>query len=115
MHVTDLYTAEELKTSPTYNEGLPKAGAQDSLNVHLSGLDGSSIGWSLNDPVTPGGWESSQITLIKGLLPHIRQFVRVQQTLGKAEALGTSSTELLDNPRIGVHPSGPAGADYGGE
>ena len=102
VHVTDLYTAEELKTSPTYNEGLPKAGAQDSLNVHLSGLDGSSIGWSLNDPVTPGGWESSQLTLIKGLLPHIRQFVRVQQTLGKAEALGTSSTELLDNPRIGV-------------
>ena len=102
VHVTDLYTAEELKTSPTYNEGLPKAGAQDSLNVHLSGLDGSSIGWSLNDPVTPDGWESSQLLLIKGLLPHLRQFVRVQQTLAKTETLGASVTELLDNHRVGV-------------
>ena len=102
VHVTDLYTAEELQTSPTYNEALPRGNAQDSLNVHLDGLDGSSIGWSLNDPVTANGWESSQVTLIKGLLPHFRQFVRVQQTLGKAEALGASVTELLDNHRVGV-------------
>ena len=47
VHVADLYTAEELKTSPTYNEALSKGSAQDSLNVHLGGLDGSSIGWSL--------------------------------------------------------------------
>ena len=102
VHVTELYTAEELQTSPTYNEALPRGRAQDSLNVHLGGLDGSSIGWSLNDPVTPNGWESSQIMLIKGLLPHLRQFIRVQQTLAKAEALGASVTDLLDNPRVGV-------------
>ena len=102
VHVTDLYTAEELQTSPTYNEALSKGSAQDSLNVHFGGLDGSSIGWSLNDPVTPDGWEPSQLMLIKGLLPHLRQFVRVQQTLAKAEALGASVTELLDNPRVGV-------------
>ena len=33
VHITDLYTAEELKTSRTYNELLPRAGMQDSLNV----------------------------------------------------------------------------------
>ena len=67
------------------------------------------VGWTgplsagaSNDPVTPGGWESSQLMLIKGLLPHLRQFVRVQQTLAKAEALGASMTGLLDNPRVGV-------------
>ena len=102
VHVTELYTAEELQTSPTYNEALPWGSAQNSLNVHLGGLDGSSIGWSLNDPVTPTGWESSPLTLIKGLLPHLRQFVRVQQTLAKAEALGASVTDLLDNPRVGI-------------
>ncbi len=36
------------------------------------------------------------------LLPHLRQFARVQQTLAKAEALGASVTGLLDTHRIGV-------------
>ena len=102
VHVTELYTAEELQTSLIYNEALPRASAQDSLNVRLDGLDGSSIGWSTQDPVTPDGWASVQLTLIKGLLPHIRQFVQVQQTLAKAQALGASATGLLDNSRVGV-------------
>ena len=38
-HVTDLYTAEELKTSPTYNEMLPRAGCEDGLNLRLDGPD----------------------------------------------------------------------------
>ena len=49
-HVTDLYTAEELKTSPTYNEMLPRAGCQDGLNIRLDGPDGSHITWGLGDP-----------------------------------------------------------------
>ena len=102
VHVTELYTAEELQTSPIYNDALPRANAQDSLNVRLDGLDGSVIGWSLQDPITPDGWASSQLALIKGLLPHLQHFVRVQQTLAKAQALGASATELLDNPRVGV-------------
>ena len=60
------------------------------------------IAWDIADPVTPGGWASSQLALIKGLLPHIRQFVRVRQALAKAEARGVSATGLLDTPRIGV-------------
>ena len=93
VHITDLYTAEELKTSPTYNELLRRAGMQDSLNVQLPGLDGSHIGWGLNDPVDSEGWGSSRITMIQRLLPHIQQFVRVRQALGRASALGIGRPE----------------------
>ena len=102
VHITDLYTAEELKTSPTYNELLHRAGMQDSLNVRLPGLDGSHIGWALNDPVDSEGWGSSRITMVQRLLPHIQQFVRVRQALVRAEARSSTVTALLDNPRIGV-------------
>ena len=102
VHVTELYTAEELQTSPTYNEIMARGSAQDGLNVRLDGPDGSHITWAINDPVTRGGWEDSQLAMLKGLLPHIRQFIRVRQALAKVEAHGMSSTDLLDNPRIGV-------------
>ena len=75
-HVTDLYTAEELKTSPTYNEALARAGQQDAVNTRLDGPDGSHITWGLGDPVDSDGWGSSRIAMVTGLLPHIRQFVR---------------------------------------
>ena len=102
VHVNELYTAEQLKTSPTYNEILRRAGMQDGLNVRLPGLDGSHIGWGLNDPVDSDGWGSSQTTMVQGLLPHIQQFVRVRQALVRAEARTTTVTALLDNSRIGV-------------
>ena len=102
VHITDLYTAEELKTSPTYNEILPRAAMQDGLNVRLPGLDGSHIGWGLNDPVDSEGWGSSRIAMVQRLLPHIQQFVRVRQALVRAEARSSTVTALLDNPRIGV-------------
>ena len=102
VHITDLYTAEELQTSPAYNESMLRASSQDSLNVRLDGPDGSHITWATADPVGPGGWETPQLALIRGLLPHIRQFVRVRQTLVSADALGTSVTDLLDTTRIGV-------------
>ena len=102
VHVTDLYTAKELKTSPTYNEILRRAVMQDGLNVQLPGLDGSHICWGLNDPVDSEGWGSSRITMVQRLLPHIQQFSRVRQALVRAEARSTTVTALLDNPRIGV-------------
>ena len=101
-HVTDLLTAEELKTSLTYNDMLLRTGGQNSVNARLDGPDGSSIIWGLRDPVDSGGWGSSRITTVTGLLPHIRQFVRVRQALVRAEARSTTVTALLDNPRIGV-------------
>ena len=45
MHVNDLYTAEEMETSSTYNEFLVRTDQQDSLNVRLDGPDGSHITW----------------------------------------------------------------------
>ena len=39
---------------------------------------------------------------MKGLLPHIRQFVRVRQAMVNAEAVGVSVTDLLDNTGVGV-------------
>ena len=102
VHVTDLYTAEELKTSPTYNEFLLRTKHQNSLNVRLAVSEGSHITWGLGDPVASGGWASSRIAMIERLLPHIRQFIRVRQTLVRAEARDTSVTALLDNSRIGV-------------
>ena len=102
VHITTLYTAAELQTSAAYNEALPRMQAQDSVKVRLVEPDGSHITWSLQDPVAPGGWSTPQLALIRGLLPHLRQFVRVRQALAKAEALGTSVTDLLATPRLGV-------------
>ena len=101
-HVTGLYTAGELKTSPTYNEFLLRTRHQNSLNVRLVLPEGSHITWGLGDPVASDGWGSSRIAMIERLLPHIRKFIRVRQTLVRAEARHTSVTALLDNPRIGV-------------
>ena len=101
-HVRELYTAEELKTSPTYNELLLRADHQDSLNVRLDGPDGSHISWALGDPVDAEGWGSSRLAMVTALLPHVRQFVRVRQALVQAEARKGTVTALLDNPRIGV-------------
>lgn len=102
VHTADLYTAEELKTSPIYNEALPKVSAQNSLGVRLDGPAGSHISWGIADPVAPGGWDATKLALFKGLLPHIRQFVRVRHALVGAEALGASLTDLLYSSRIGV-------------
>ena len=102
VHVSDLYTAEELKTSPTYNEISLRSHYQDGLNVRLDGPDASHIAWGLGDPVASDGWGSSQIAMVRRLLPHIRQFIRVRQALARAEAHRTTVTALLENPRIGV-------------
>ena len=101
-HVADIFTEQELLTSPTYNEGLRGASASDGLNVRLDGPDGSHIVWALTDPTDPLGWCSEQTAFITRLLPHIRQFVRVLQALAAAEALHSSLAQLLDNALIGV-------------
>ena len=102
VHATAVYTTEELRTSATYNEMLHRARMQDGVNVRLDGLDGSHLSWGLADPVTSDGWGSPQLALVKALLPHVRQFVRVQQSLAKAEALDASMSALLNTSRLGV-------------
>ena len=97
----DLFSAAERKTSPTWNEILPRACTQNGLNVRLRGLHGLRVTWVLADPVA-GDWETGRIRTIRRLLPHLCNFVHVRQALAAAEALGSSLIRLLDNARIGV-------------
>ena len=102
VHVTDQYTAGELKTSRAYNEALFRAQHTNDLDMRLEGLAGSHVTWSIGNPIASGGWGSSQIAMLKRLAPQIRQFVQVRQALVGADAQSATVTALLDNPRIGV-------------
>ena len=102
VHATDLYTPEELKSSPAYNEAMRRGRHQNGLLVRLDGTDGSHMTWALGDPLAADGWGSSRIAIVTRLLPQIRQFVRVRQALVRAAAQSTTATALLDNPRIAV-------------
>lgn len=102
VHAADLYTEQELKTSRTYNEFLPRASSQNGLNIRLVAPDGSHTTWAILDPVPPSGWSSVQIETVRRLLPHIRQFVQVRQALAAADARIASLTGLADSVRIGV-------------
>ena len=102
VHIRALYTAAELKTSLAYNEGLRQFGGQEGLRARLAGPAGSHISWVTGDPVSPGGWGAQELALLRGLLPHLRQFVRVRQALAGAEALGMTVTELLEATQLGV-------------
>ena len=101
MHVPDMYTEEEKKTSPVYNEGLPRLNAQRGLNVRFDGPDGLRIVWATDDPVG-GGWQSAQLERIHYLLPHIHHAVLVRQALAASDALGAGLAGLLDTGRVGV-------------
>ena len=102
VHTPELYTAAELKTSATYNESFLGGSAQHGLQARLLEPDGSHISWNPLDPIAPGGWGTPQLTMVGALLPHIRQFVRIRQTLARATALGASLTDLLDSRQVGV-------------
>ncbi len=102
VHTRDLYTAEELKRSPAYNEALPKGGCQNGLRVRLDGLDGTRIARNIGDPVDADGWGTSRITMVRRLLPHVRRFVCIRQALVQAAARSATVTSLLDNPQVGV-------------
>ena len=102
IHITDLYTEEELRTSESFNALRTLAHAGNAINVRLDGSAGSRILWQINDPVDGDGWSSAQLDRIQRLLPHIRQTVQVQQTLAAADALGATLTELLDTTGAGI-------------
>ena len=101
-HITDLCTEEELKTSVVYNEQLVRVHARNAIHVRLDGPNGSRIVWVVHDPVDGDGWSSARLDSIRCLLPHIRQCVRVQQTLAGAGALGAALKELLDTTGLGI-------------
>ncbi len=102
VHIADLFTEGELKTSAVYNDFSTRVHARNSIDVRLDGPDGSSIFWGINDPVDGNGWSSAQIGLIRRLLPEIRQYGRIRQALTGAGALGASLMELLDTTGSGI-------------
>ncbi len=102
VHLPELWSEDERRTSPVYNEGWRLLGARDGLNAHFRDPDGLRLVWSLADPVGSEGWECARLRLIERLLPHVRQFVRVRQALAAAEALGAGPAGLLESGRIGA-------------
>ena len=102
VRVRDVYTEEELRTSPAYNEGLRSLGSRNGLYVRFDGPDGLRIVWGVGDPVGGGGWQSDRLELIERLLPHIHRSILIRQALAAADALGAGLAGLLDNDRIGV-------------
>ena len=102
IHVPDLYTEEELRTSVSYNALRTLARAGNGINVRLRGLNGSRILWQVNDPVDGDGWSSARIDAIRRLRPHVRHTVSVQQALSAAGALGATLEGMLDATGLGV-------------
>ena len=102
VHITDLYTERELKTSRSYNEFSVRSSGQNSLNVRLDGPAGSHISWIILDPVKAGAWQSAQTKTVQRLLPHVRHVVHARQALSNAQAVGVPVGELLGNTGMGV-------------
>ena len=102
VHVRELYTEAERKTSATYNEALRHNDHQNSLNVRLDGPNGARLVWSLGVPVNSAGWGTEQTRMIERFLPHLRQFMFVRYALDEARALGNSLAGLLGVTGTGV-------------
>ena len=102
VHIPDLYTEDERKRSPVYNEFLPRVGLHKGLYARFDEPDGLRMVWGVSNPTAGGGWQADRLALIEGLRPHIRHFVRVRQALAATDTLGATLTGLLDSSRIGV-------------
>lgn len=98
---SDLYTAEERETSPTYTELMGQTDMQGGLHARLDVPDGLQIVWALGES-TGRGWTTGQFDLIEKLMPHLRYFASVRQVLADAQALARSLTGLLEDRRICV-------------
>ena len=103
VRVIDLYTEEETKTSPTFNEFLPRSTTgRNGLVARLDMPRGSHITWAISEPIQQDGWGDDQIEIIESLLPHVRHLVRTRQAVVRAQARGSSLEKMLENTRIGV-------------
>ncbi|MYE48149.1 MAG: helix-turn-helix transcriptional regulator [Gammaproteobacteria bacterium] len=102
IHITEVYTEEELKTSLGYHILRTRAQAGNAINVRLKGPGASRVLWQINDPVDRDGWSSERLHRIGRLHPHVRQTVQVGQTLAGAGALGATLMQLLDVTGLGV-------------
>ena len=102
VHVRDVYSAQELKSSATYNEAVVAVSGQNGLHVRMDGPRGCRITWTLHDPVRSGGWGSNELEMIARIVPHIQRCVQVRQALVGAEAMSVVHSQLLANASLGV-------------
>lgn len=102
VHVSDLFTEEELETSVVYNELLPLNNQQNGLHGRLDGPNGSRIVWTMGDPIDSDGWTSPRTKMVRRLLPHLRHHIIVRHALAEAGALGASLIGLLQLSEIGI-------------
>ncbi|MYD96954.1 MAG: helix-turn-helix transcriptional regulator [Gammaproteobacteria bacterium] len=102
VHVPDLFTDQERRSSPAYNEGWAARRGENGLITRFDGADGPGVVWSVGNPLGRGGWHAPELRLFEALVPHVRQLVRVRQALAAADALGVGLAGLLDRSGIGV-------------
>ena len=102
IHITEVYTEDELKTSLGYHILRTHAYAGNAINVRLKGPGASRVLWQINDPVDRDGWSSERLERVRRLHPHVRQTVRIGQTLAGAGALGATLMQLLDVTGVGI-------------
>ncbi len=102
IHISEVYTGEELKTSLGYHILRSRAHAGNAINVRLKGPGASRVLWQINDPMDRDGWSSERLNRVGRLQPHVRQTVHVGQALAGAGALGSTLTQLLDATGVGV-------------
>ncbi|MDE2982808.1 MAG: helix-turn-helix transcriptional regulator [Gemmatimonadota bacterium] len=101
VHKANLYTDHEKKESAVY-AFRTRHQTEDGLFMGIDGLDGTAIVWSCGNSTRRDGWGHDQIRTIKRLAPHIRQFSRVRRAMARANALGASFAEMLENKRLGL-------------
>ena len=115
VHVTNLYTAEELRTSPAYNEGFARASMQDGVKVRLDGPDGSHIAWATADPVSPNGWEVLASHAAQSAAASHPAICPGPADAGQSRGVGRVRDRPARHPSGRRHPSGPGRAGRGGE
>ena len=101
-HISDLLSEEQLKASVVYNEYLVRVHRSDGLDVRLDGPGGSNILWSIREPIDGDRWSSDQLGLIEALLPHIRQYITVQDAIANAGGENASFADMLELPGAGI-------------
>lgn len=80
----DVYTAEERLTSATCTDFLPRWDAVDQLNVRLPTLADRHLLWMPTRRRSQGAWQLPHLRLLRRLLPHIGQAMRVRDALAQA-------------------------------
>ncbi len=105
-HNEELFTPAEKRSSPMYNEFQPKYDCQDQMAVVVDRQsderpDDGCVFWTMANGESE--WGPDRLKRIRGLLPHIRQAVRLRHELVAAEAHAhAEATALLEHESLGA-------------